>query len=47
MVTEGGNFIINIFFHIFAVLSYQDNSIAVKIDTFECISIFRKIYNRD
>ena len=35
IVTEGGNFIINIFFHIFAVLSYQDNSIAVTIDTFE------------
>lgn len=47
MVTEGGEFYHKYFFHIFAVLSYQDNSIAVKIDTFECISIFRKIYNRD
>lgn len=35
MAGGGGNFIINIFFHIFAVVSYQDNSIDVTIDTFE------------
>ena len=34
-VVRQGKFIINVFFHIFAVVSYQDNNIAVTIDTFE------------
>lgn len=31
----GGNFIVNVFFISLQFISYQDNSIAVTIDTFE------------
>lgn len=31
----GGIFVVNIFFHTFAGISYQDDSIDVTIDTFE------------
>ena len=31
----GVNFVVNIFFHIFADILYQDDSIGVTIDTFE------------
>ncbi len=41
-MARGGNFIVNILFISLQYVLYQDNSIAVTIDTFECISIFRK-----
>ena len=47
-MARGGGFCRKYFFIPLQFFSYQDDSIAVTIDTFERIGIFRKkIYNRD